>query len=354
MENRSVNDRRRADRTSENPGEQWQRNNSGPLKEIKPVKKLFTYLFVCMALLMASGFHSASYADQKHIAIMWVGRASMPNDVTVGFLRKAKELAPDLEVTLKRELPDMQAAEKLFRQFEETMNGVIFLRSTGTQFLAKADPKIPCFVGATDNPVELGALKDMNSPDGNITGVTYDIPHAKRFEIIKMLFPSTKTVALVTEKGHPGGIIDQKATREECDRQGLAFRGVEGATVAELVQGIQNLAGKVDLIILGNNKLVLDNATNFARISQESKTPLFAYSQRPVQNGALAALVARNDVLGGLLAESVVDVVVRGKPVSKVPVKTDPNPEIVANEAVMNALGITFSPVVMSKARIIK
>jgi putative ABC transport system substrate-binding protein len=136
--------------------------------------------------------------------------------------------------------------------------------------------------------------------------------------------------------------------------QGLQYHDVARATVDELVEGIQNLAGKVDLFILANNKLALDNTTKFARISVSTKIPLFAYSERPVDNGAVAALVARNDVLGSLLAESVVAVVVKGMPVSKVPVKTDPDPEIVINESTMRALGISFSPAVMGKAKIIK
>lgn len=318
------------------------------------MKRLYLLLLVGAALLVVSGFASTSEAEQKRVTLMWVGKASMPNDVMLGFLRKRKEIAPDLEVILKRELDDMKEAERLFKEAEETMNGVIFLRSNGAQFLAKANPRIPCFVGATNSPVELGVVKNMDAPEGNITGVTYDIPYEKRFQIIRTLFPNIKSVALITEKGHPGGVVDEKATAAECQRLGIRYHDVARATVDELVEGIQNLAGKVDLFILANNKLALDNATKFARISLGSKTPLFGYSERPVRNGAVAALVARNDFLGSLLAESVVDVVVKGKPISKVPVKTDPEPEIVINEVVMNSLGINFPATVMQKAKIIK
>ncbi len=300
------------------------------------------------------GVNSVSFAEQKRVAVMWVGKASMPNEVFIGFLHRQKELAPELAVTLKRELADMPEAERLFKSFEASMDGIIFLRSSGAEFLGKANPTIPCFVGATNSPLELGAIKDLNAPEGKITGVTYDIPYTKRFQVIKSLFPNIKSVALVTEKGHPGGIIDQKETSEECRKLGLTYHDVSGATVQELVDGMKNLAGKVDLFILANNKLVLDNTTNFASISYNTKTPLFAYSERPAHNGAVAALVARNEFLGNMLADSVVDVVVKGKPVSKVPVKTDPNPEILINEASMKSLGISFSPAIMEKAGIIK
>lgn len=318
------------------------------------MKKFYLLLLLCIALSIVSGFHCACNAQQKTVALMWVGKASVPNEIMLSFMPKIRELEPDLKVVLKRELSDFQTAEKLFREFEVSTNGIIFLRSNGAEFLAKADPKIPCFVGATNNPVELGVMKNMDAPEGKITGVTYDIPYAKRFQIIKTLFPNVTKVALIWEKGHPGGIVEQKATSEECRRLGIQYYDVAGATVEELLEGIKKFAGKVDLFILATNKLALDNTTKFASISLTTKTPIFASNDRPVNNGAVAALVARNDVMGRMLAESVVDVVVKGMPVSKVPVKTDPDPEIVVNETTMKALGISFPNAVMEKARIIK
>jgi putative ABC transport system substrate-binding protein len=318
------------------------------------MKRFCLLLFICAVLCIVPEFNSASEAQEKTVALMWVGKASMPNDVMLGFMRKKKELAPNLEVVIHREIEDMKAAEKLFREFEASANGIIFLRSNGAAFLAKANPKIPCFVGATNNPAEIGAVKNMAAPEGNVTGVTYDIPIAKRFQIIKALFPKIKSVALITEKGYPGGVIDEKATSEECQRQGIQYHDLARATVDEVIDGMQKLTGKVDLFILANNRLALDNATKFSRISLASKTPMFAYSDRSVHNGAVAALVARNDVLGNMLAESVVDVVVKGTPISKVPVKTDPDPEIMVNETTMKALGISFSPEIMAKAKVVK
>jgi putative tryptophan/tyrosine transport system substrate-binding protein len=322
--------------------------------EDKIMRRFILPVLTLMLFTLLLGLTSSSQAEQKRVVVMWVGKASMANEVFLGFIQKQKELAPDLVVVLKRELPDMKEAERLFREYEETMSGIIFLRSSGAEFLGKAHPKIPCFVGGTNNPQELGVIKDLRAPEGNVTGVTYDIPDAKRFQVIKTLFPNTKSLALVTEKGHPGGIIDQKGTSEECKRLGIKYHDVSGATVGELVEGMRKLVGNVDLFILANNKLVLDNTTNFAKVSQDAKIPMFAYSERPVHNGAAAGLVARNDFLGSLLAETVVDVIVKGKPIAQVPVKTDPQPQIMINETTAKALGISFPTSVMSTAKIVK
>ena len=66
--------------------------------------------------------------------------------------------------------------------------------------------------------------------------------------------------------------------------------------------------------------------------------------------GAVAALAARDEYLGEQLADSVVDVVVKGKPVSQVPVKMDPNPPLFVNEHMMTMLELRFPASVMKTA----
>jgi putative ABC transport system substrate-binding protein len=73
-----------------------------------------------------------------------------------------------------------------------------------------------------------------------------------------------------------------------------------------------------------------------------------------VKSGAVAGVAADDFKLGGMLAESVVDVVVKGKPVSQVPVKIDPDPRISVNESIMRTLGLTFPDTIMKKAEIVK
>jgi putative tryptophan/tyrosine transport system substrate-binding protein len=65
-------------------------------------------------------------------------------------------------------------------------------------------------------------------------------------------------------------------------------------------------------------------------------------------------LAANDEKLGKMLAESVVEVVVRGTPVAKVPVKMDSDPEIVVNGSMVNALNLTVPEAVLKRARVLK
>lgn len=316
--------------------------------------KTLVSVIVAMALPIITGMSAEVTAEEKKIAVMWEGKSGMTKRVHMGFLQKMKAIAPNVEITTKREIPDMQEAERVFREFEGTTNGIVFLRSSGAEFLAKANPRVPSFVGGCTNPLYLGAIKNLNAPEGNITGVTYFIPYEKRFQIIKTLFPNVKSVCLFVQKGHPATFIEQEGTRNECDRLKIQFNEVVAENANQLMEGAQKLAGKVDLFIISSTALVMDNTMGLVGVANKSKTPLFSFAEGRAKLGAVAELAADDEILGGMLAESVVDVVVKGKPVSQVPVKMDPDPKVIINQSIVQLMGLKFPDEIVQKAEIIK
>ncbi len=318
------------------------------------MKKACLLLAVGLSLTAAIAIPGRLEAASKKIAVIWDTKSDMVNNVVMGFLAKIRMLAPDLEVKQYRQLKDMKEVEQVFRECENIMDGVVVLRSSGAEFLGTANPKVPSFIGAANNPVELGAVKNLNAPEGNITGVTYFIPYEKRFEIIKSLFPSIKSVGILVEKGHPSGPIEAKGTQEQCKRLGMGYSEVVASDMNSLIEGTKKLAGNVDLIVISNNRLVMDHMTNLLSILNRTKTPTFSYADAPVKAGAVAGVAADDIKLGGFLAESVVDVVVNGKPISQVPVKTDPNPRISINESMMRSLGLKFPDAILKQAEMVR
>jgi putative ABC transport system substrate-binding protein len=317
------------------------------------MKKLLWSVAMGVVLFAALGVFGTATADQKEIAVIWEGKSRMTTNVAMGLLPGLRQLAPDLKVTLYRELKDIQAAE-IFRECEPKVDGIVFLRSSGAQFLATVDPKVPCFVGGCNNPAELGTIKNLNAPEGKITGVTYFIPYEKRFEIIKSLFPNTKRIALLVEKGHASTPIEQQGTREQCDRLGITYNEVVASNLNELLDGTRRLLGSVDLFIISSTRLVMDNIVNLLPVLNPAKIPTFSFAEEPVKAGAVAGVAADDAKLGRFLAESVVDVVVKGKPVAQVPVKTDTDPRISINEPMMNSLGLKFPDALLKKAELVR
>jgi len=318
------------------------------------MKKAVLMMAIGLAFASAITIPETACSQNRRIAIIWDTKSEMVNRVVMGFLAKLRGLAPDLDVKQYRQLKDMKEAGEVFRQCEDTMDGIVFLRSSGAQYLATVSPKVPCFVGACNNPAELGVIKNLNAPEGKVTGVTYFIPYAKRFEIIKSLFPTVKSVVILVEKGHPSGPIEAQGTREQCERLGITYNEVVASDLNSLLEGTKKLAPTVNLIIISNNRLIMDNITNLLPIFNATKTPTFSFADAPVKAGVVAGVAADDMKLGGLLAESVVDVVVKGKSISQVPVKMDPYPKISINEAMMRSLGLKFPEAILRNAQLVR
>ena len=67
-----------------------------------------------------------------------------------------------------------------------------------------------------------------------------------------------------------------------------------------------------------------------------------------------AGVAADDTKLGAMLAESVVDVIIKGKPISAVPVKMDPDPKITINENMMKGLDLKFPEAILQKAQMVR
>ncbi len=292
-------------------------------------------------------------AHAKEIAVIWDTKSAMVTTVNMGLLAKLRELAPDLKINLYRELKDMEEAKKTFHQCESSMDGIVFLRSSGAKYLSTIQPKVPCFIGACNNPVEIGVVKNLNTPEGMVTGVTYSIPYEMRFRIIKSLFPNVKRLGLLVETGHPSGPIEQAGVRDQCQRLGIEYHEVVAPDLKQLLEGTKNL-GKVDLLILTNTRVVMDNVASLLPIANPQRTPMFSFEDKPVKSGAVAGIAADDLKLGAMLAQSVVDVVIHGKPISQVPVKIDPAPKLTINEGMMRGLGLQFPEAILKEAVIVR
>ncbi|MEW6348018.1 MAG: ABC transporter substrate binding protein [Thermodesulfobacteriota bacterium] len=311
-------------------------------------------LVACAALFVGTALVAQSDAADKEVGLVWIGKSGMTKRVASGFIQRLGEIAPQVRVVQRVQLINEQAAAEALNELEPAVDGLVFLRSTGAQFLAKRPFKKPAFVGGCSNPRELGVIRNLDEPEGNVTGVTYFIPYEKRFQVMKALFPAMKSLCLLAENGHPATPIEREGTRKECERLGIAYQEVIAANVRELERGMEAAADKVDLFVSAATRLTIDNTTIQAQVANAHKKPIFSYAEGRAKLGATAELAADDAKLGRMLAESVMDVVVKGKPVKEVPVKTDPHPELVINEALVKILGLSVPEAVLKKARLVQ
>lgn len=295
---------------------------------------------VCALLLMGIALplvvNAEPAADQK-VGVMWVSESAMAERVTRGFLRRMAELAPDVELELQRALPDDAAARPVFRRFQAEKDAVLFLREHGARWLADHSPKVPSFIVTSGHPERLGVLADMNRPGGLVTGVTRHLPATRQFELYRKLFPELRSVGLLVQSGDTEAGLDIGEMRALCEELGLECSVASCATKTELVAQVKRLRGNVDLLLLGDQKLLVDNSAVVVTLA--GATPVMSCSMEPPGRGVLGAPAPDDAKLGAMLAESVC-AVLGGTAVAEVPVKTDLEPRLFIDPRRLAELGL--------------
>jgi putative tryptophan/tyrosine transport system substrate-binding protein len=288
------------------------------------------------------------------IGIVWMGESSMTERIEKGFIEEFPKLAPDADIE-RHHIEDIQgyeALEKTVRRFEKEKDGMLVLRSNGAQWLSENRTSIPTFIGATNNPAVIGAVKNLDEPEGNVTGVTYYLPHQTQFEVFKLLIPDMKSILLLLQKGHASTLVDRRGTRKACREMGIEYNEVESASIDDSIAAIKAHKDKISAVIIGTNNINVERTP--AIVEAAGDIPVLAYTDKPVKNGALAGLVPNDAKRARLLAESVYEVLVNKKPIKEVPVKFDPDPKFLINPAAAERYGVNVTYEVLKFATVLE
>jgi putative ABC transport system substrate-binding protein len=123
-------------------------------------------------------------------------------------------------------------------------------------------------------------------------------------------------------------------------------------TPEDLVAVIKAKRAGVDGIVVGRQGFIVDSTAQI--VEAAGPKPVFTNHDRAVKAGALVGIAPDIDKLGRLLADNVVQVLVKGKPIKEVPVATDLNPTLFVNIKTAGKLGLDIPLDILSTAQVIQ
>lgn len=282
---------------------------------------------------------AAKPPKQISVGIAYFGKSSQAERTLAGFFERLKEIAPDATTERRTELADVAALGAAVGELAARHDGVIVLRSNGSEWLARHEVPVPAFIAGGNHPPTLGVVMNMDAPEGNVTGVTYFLDHQIVMEIFVAMFPQALDWEVFTLIGHPASAIDAAGVEAACAALYLTCRMTALATGAELPGAIR--ASNAEAFLIGNQVPLYDDAETFARaLEAAGDRAVFALNAKPVELGAVASMAASDHKLGRMLADAVAAVLRDGRPISQTPIGRDPEPMLVMNGAALKRLGI--------------
>jgi putative ABC transport system substrate-binding protein len=213
----------------------------------------------------------------------------------------------------------------------------------------KAVPVV--FMGGGD-PVDLGIVKSLARPGGNVTGITEISPEltGKRLELLKETFPKISTVAVLVRAGAPG--ITGQLRKLETEARALGFK----LQIVE-VQRANNFEKSFSIIVKQRagalielpNPLFHANSKRIVEFASKNKLPTIFHSKDFVEAGGLMSYGADFIELYRRPA-TYVDKILKGAKPADLPVEQPKKFEFIVNLKAAKQIGLTIPPNVLARA----
>jgi len=246
------------------------------------------------------------------------------------------------------ELP--KAAEQLIQSSPD----VIFAAASANALAARQiTSTLPIVVGALGNLGSLGlAASDARRPTGNLTGImpyVQGLP-AKQLELAREIVPGSRIIGIVTDAS------DIKAT-PQWDEINAAAAKLEITIVGGDARRPEDIDAtfrrfsleQVDVaIVLQANSLLLDRTRIAAAAAANRLATVYGYREH-VETGGLISYGVNLDYCFHRAATYVYKIL-RGTPVSDLPIEFPTKLELIINLRTAKALGLEISPMLLVRA----
>jgi putative ABC transport system substrate-binding protein len=216
-----------------------------------------------------------------------------------------------------------------------------------------ATTTIPIVFGVGSDPVRLGLVTNLNSPGGNITGVTSLIVEVapKRLELLHELLPTAKVMALLVNPADRA--LAQAQARETLSaarNQGIELHVLNVRSEGDfdaVFADIKRL--RVGGLVIGAGSVFLRGVNKLAELTIRHAVPaIYQYRNFPAAGGLMSY---GSDVLDNYrLAGVYTGRVLKGENPAELPVLQATKFELVINLTTAKAFGITVPNTLIGRA----
>jgi putative ABC transport system substrate-binding protein len=215
---------------------------------------------------------------------------------------------------------------------------------------AKSTLPIVLFAGVV--PVELGLVRSLSHPGGNVTGTTYNSPEmaGKTLEVLKDSVPGARRVALLWNPLYPGMRIYGAEVDRAASAFGVVMQYFDATRPEEIAGALQRIAAsRPDSLYVANDPVVSSRMSEITAFALERKLPSIGTSEIFVAAGGLLyygpdfpRIIERT--------MSYVDRILRGAKPADLPIEQPTYFELIVNTKTARALGLKIPQSILLRA----
>jgi len=189
---------------------------------------------------------------------------------------------------------------------------------------------------------------EERSIQGRVTGAAGFPPPAEVIDIVRRLVPGAARLGVLEGAGFPPSKIVADAAADAARRTGLEVM-IESAD-PQVSTAIQRLLERgAQALLLAPDPALEQRFDDILRAANAAGVPVFAWNEDLTERGALAS-VGIDYADHGRRAGEIIVRVLRGEPISNIPVSTEVRTQLWLNASVAQRLGIAIPPELRAQA----
>ena len=258
----------------------------------------------------------------------------------------------NVELTVLNAEADQSKIQTMSKKLVDDGNDVVIgIATPAAQGLASATSDIPVIMGAISDPVGAKLVKNLDKPEGNVTGLSNHVPHAQTVELIQTITPDAKTIGVLYASSEDNSVSQVKEFTQYAEEAGLTVVEYAVPSTNEITTTMSVMTGKVDAIFVPQDNTIASAFPTVVTAANAAKIPVYSSVDTMVKQGSIAS-VAQSQYDLGLETAKIAVKILAGKKVSEVPVKVVDTGVPTVNLKAAKELGITIPDSLLEEADI--
>jgi putative ABC transport system substrate-binding protein len=230
---------------------------------------------------------------------------------------------------------------------------IVVWGTVGAVVANKATQSVPVVFLSVGAPVEIGLVKSLARPGGNMTGVTFEAAsetYGKRLQLLKEIAPRLSRVAVLQAAGDANVAFAMTSLERAAPSLGIRLDPVEVRSADELESafGVMNKNGAQALVVIAGS-FTFRNGKRIADLARAHRLPSIHSFKETVEDGGLISL-GPDFIEMARRGAALVDVILKGTKPSDIPVEQPTRYELHINLKTAKAIGITIPQSILLRA----
>ena len=326
-------------------------------------RRVFVLVLLSLFLVSCSGGKNEKPVEEtakesgegaKKIGIIQIADHIALERARKGFEDEIKNTNPDVEIISKNANGDLTVVPSIIKSFQDKKVDLIYAIATpAAQGAKNGEKEIPIIFNAVTDPESADLLKNLEEPEGNITGVSDYFSIEAQLEEMISIFPNIKNIGVMFSTNEANSKFQIEELKKAAAGFGLNVVEVGVNNINDVSTAIKTIEPKIDIFMAITDNTVSSASTIIAESLKEAKIPSFASEEGPVENGILiSAGVDYVDL--GKKAAGMASEILGGKKVSEVPVVFSTDTRKVVNKKTADALGLSDDDNLMKDAKVVE